>query len=156
MQSTVRATSADQDRHPNDRRQRPAFLSLQVLGISGNRRASRRQSETALYVDQYHPFLGYSVLAIMVCSVLDAFITLRLLALGAVELNAAMAALIERSVHIFVASKLALTALSAMLLVIYGNVRVAGPLRCAHVVYAVTIFYFLLIVYELLLLRLLS
>ena len=139
-----------------ERRRQPGFWSLPLLGIGGSRQGGRRGDDAATYVDRYEPRLAYCVMLIMTCSILDAFLTLQLLARGAVELNAAMAVLIESNVRHFVAFKLGLTGLSALLLVIYKNVRCIGTLRCEHMIYGILAFYMGLVTYELFLLQLLS
>lgn len=139
------------NRTQHDRRSRPRFLSMELLGVGSGARhnLARRSGDRVVYVDSYPPQLLISVLLIMICGIVDAALTLHLLSNGALELNTAMATLIERDAQLFVSLKLALTALSLLLLVIYKNVRCLWRLRCEHLVYGVLAFYLTLNAYEL-------
>lgn len=136
-----------------DRRRNLSPLNLRHLGVGARRQASRRASDNAgAYSDWYEARLLASCLGIVVCCCLDAFFTLRLLQLGAVELNALMAGLIETDVQRFVALKVALTCLSAVLLVIHRNFLLLNRLRVEYVLHSALAGYLVLIGWELYLL----
>lgn len=156
---SINATSTpplEDRRRLTDRRHSHRFINWRSLGFAGRRRHHRRQDRhTNPRVDWYHPRLMIAAIGIIVLSGCDAFFTLKLLNLGAVELNIIMAQLIEQDVATFVRYKIALTCLSTLLMVIFCHVRIAGPLRVHHLLWVILIGYGALIFYELVLLSLL-
>lgn len=140
------------DRRCYDRRRRLTFLNWRHLGFRARRQAQRRGGNANTLVDVYESRLLYIVLAIMLLSCADAFFTLQLLQLGAVELNTFMAILIERDLVSFVGFKLALTGLALVLIVIYKNFRIFGRIRVSQLLWLVLFGYSVLILYELVLL----
>jgi len=87
-------------------------------------------------------------LAIVVLCLADAHNTLLLLGAGARELNLFMDQLIRQGSERFVALKLAVTALSLLVLVAYHRVALGDRLRVRHALYAVLAGYALLVAYE--------
>lgn len=142
-------------RRNGDRRKPPPFFSKYSLGISGRRSTVRRAGDTA-YVDQYEWPVFMVAVGIVIMSAMDAAFTLRLLSLGAIELNAVMNVLIETNIYKFVAFKLGLTTMSVLLLVIHKNVELSLGFRVYRIAQAVFVGYILLISYELFLFHLLS
>ena len=143
------------DRRLEDRRAAPRFFSLFQLTRQGRRRAGGRRADDnrPAYVDRYEPHLFFVVTAILLLSAMDAAFTLRLLAAGAVELNALMLVLIEDDVRKFVGFKLALTSLAMLLLVIHHHFPLGAGLKVRHLHYLIFVAYCTLIGYELVLLR---
>ena len=142
------------DRRVADRRAKPSFFSLALLSTKGRRAGGRRASDQIQYVDRYDRHLLWCTIATIVLCALDAAFTLRLLARGAVEMNAFMAVLIEDDIFKFVSVKLSLTSLAIFMLVIHHNVRIwRGKVRVWHLQYLILAGYMALITYELALLR---
>ena len=121
------------------------LINARHLGFGGRRTGDAMNA----YVDHYEPHLLLVAAAIVLCSNFDAAMTLHLIANGAVELNLAMAVLIEADVRQFVYAKIALTCLSVVLLVVHKNFRVFGTLRVVHLLYGILAGYLTLVVYEL-------
>lgn len=136
-----------------DRRRSLSSVNLRHLGLRPRRLSQRRGDDTAgSYTDWYEARLLASGLGIVVCCCLDAFFTLTLLQLGAVELNALMAGLIESDVSRFVSLKVGLTCLSVVLLVIHKNFLFFNRLRVEYLLHLAFAAYLSLIAYELYLL----
>ena len=142
-------------RRLTDRRRSHRFINWRSLGFSGRRRHHRRHdNRTNPRVDWYQPRLMIAAIGIIILSGCDAFFTLKLLNLGAIELNIFMAQLIEQDIATFVRYKIALTCLSTLLMVIFCHVRI-GPLRVSNLLWTALVGYSALIFYELILLGLL-
>lgn len=147
------ADRAQPERRQHERRQSSVLLNWRHLGFRGRRHRVRRDGDHSRpYVDRYERKLMYLVLAVVTLSCADAFITLRLLELGAVELNSLMAYLIERDVRTFIVYKFALTSLALVVLVVYSNFRLFGRLQVVTLLWWALFIYILLILYELVLL----
>ena len=131
---------------PACRRGPSPLINARHLGFGGRRTGDAANA----YVDHYEPHLLLVAAAIVLCSNFDAAMTLHLIANGAVELNLAMAVLIEADIRQFVYAKIALTCLSVVLLVVHKNFRVLGSsVRVVHLLYGVLAGYLTLVGYEL-------
>ncbi len=84
-------------------------------------RGGRRNSDTPGYVDLYHPYLFIVLLAIIVLSLADAYLTLNALAAGAREVNPVMNIALDWGLVPFVITKLAITGLGIALLCMHKN-----------------------------------
>ena len=104
------------------------------------------------YVDRYEARLLAPAVLILLCSILDAFLTLELIRGGAIELNYLMANLMQKDLALFIQSKIALTSLSIIFLVVHKNFRVIRGVAVAHVLYVISAVYLSLIGYEAMLL----
>ena len=87
-------------------------------------------------------------IGILLLSVADAFLTVTLLAGGAVEVNPIMAAVVYQSVALFAAVKMAMTGIGVMLMVMLARYRLMRVLRVDVVMYALLIGYLVLLNYE--------
>jgi hypothetical protein len=76
------------------------------------------------YVDVHEPLLLFLSLGIVAMSVMDAFLTLSLLHLGAEEANPFMALLLEQGVTMFLAVKYGATAIGVVSLVMHKRYSV--------------------------------
>lgn len=148
------------DSRVRDRRQSIPFFCAYHLGLKPGRRVGERRTESiqgaSAYVDRYANHLMFCVVGIMLLSVCDAVFTLKIIANGGEEVNWFMLVLIEDSVDKFIAYKMALTALAAVMLMIHQNVRIFTRMRVRHLIYLILIGYCVLIGYELYLLELAS
>lgn len=140
-----------------ERRADISFVCPYQLGIKPGRRVAQRRSDHgAAYVDQYGWHLVVCVLAVVLFSATDAFLTMNILSEGGTELNHLMAILIEEGVQKFVFAKLALTSLAVIMLTIHHEVRLCAGIRCRHLLYIFLSGYACLISYELMLLQLIG
>ena len=131
-----------------DRRSQ-AYSGLNLRHIGLRPRRGRTADAGVGYVDWYEAHLLLSGLGIITCSCIDAFFTLQLLQMGATELNAVMAYLIETDVRRFVSFKISMTALSVVLLIVHKNFRVLGTtLRVEHLLHGALGAYLALICWE--------
>lgn len=133
------------------RRFSPATI---IYGIrQGRRRSARRGNDlNGYYTDRYESWLLYTVMGILLLCSADAMLTLKLLQLGAIELNAFMAILINADVQLFIIIKMALTGVSLIFLVIHAHFRLLRLVKISHLLPVILSGYLLLIVYELTLL----
>lgn len=137
-------------RHERDRRGSLHPVNLRHLGLGARRQHCRRAGDaTQHYVDWYEARVLVSGLGIVVCSCLDAFFTLTLLQMGAVELNALMAGLIESDIQQFVSLKIGVTSLSVLLLVIHYKFRIFNRLRVEYLIHFAFAAYLVLMGWEL-------
>ena len=143
-------------RRTEDRRQPLPFFSKYYLGIEGRRSTVRRAKDTSAYVDHYEWPVFLVAVGIVIMSAMDAAFTLRLLTLGAIEMNAVMNVLIESNVYKFVAFKLGLTTMGVLLLVIHKNVSLSVGFKVYRIAQTVFAGYVALIAYELWLFRILG
>ncbi|MEA2080657.1 MAG: DUF5658 family protein, partial [Pseudomonadota bacterium] len=117
----------------------------------GHRRHARR-SEHNYYLDWYDPKLVFTAIAVLLMSCLDALFTLTLLSRGAYEANYFMARLLETSDELFVAVKLAVTAIGIVFLLMHAHFQVLRIVSGRRLLQALVPVYGLLIGYELILL----
>lgn len=144
-------TSAD-DRELSDRR--TFGWRTVVLGfVRSRRRRSRRDSEIEpLFTDWHHPWLFFLATGTMLLSSIDAFFTLKLLELGAVEVNPVMAAVMGKSTSVFAATKMSLTGVGILALVYLARARVFNFIRTGILLTVLFSFYCCLVCYEFVLL----
>jgi hypothetical protein len=153
VDDSARSENAWRRRSGSDRRRGSALINWRHLGFQGRRKSHRRADDrNNAYVDWYEPHLLFVVLAILSFSLADALITLKLLSLGAVELNPFLVGLIEQDTGLFVGLKIAMTSFAVIFLVIHKNFLLFNLLRVQHLLWAFLAGYALLIVYEIVLL----
>ena len=80
------------------------------------RRAEDRQRVVAL--DRYQPSLFIGIMIVLCLSLLDALLTLILIAQGARELNPVMRYYLSHGPHVFLLAKYGLTAFSVLIIVL--------------------------------------
>ena len=102
--------------------------------------------------DWFQPHWLALVVSILLLSVADAFLTLTLVAHGAVEVNPLMDPLVRGSGHGFAYWKIGLTAFGVMVLTLLSKLRVWGR-TVGNVLYLTLAGYVVLVIYELFLLR---
>lgn len=153
MSDSLSPENAGERRRGADRRRGSPLINWRHLGFQGRRKTHRRAGDRDnAYVDWYEPHLWFVVLAILGMSLADAFITLKLLSLGAVEMNPLLVDLIEQDPALFVVLKFALTGFAVIFLVIHKNFLLFNRLRVQYLLWVFLAGYALLIGYELLLL----
>jgi hypothetical protein len=126
-------------------------LTLRTLlssGFSPRRRTGRRTSDHDLPVDFHEPRLLIPVLAMLLLSTADAFLTLRLMTDGAEEANPLLALVLTEHPRLFAAVKMTLTCAGAVLLVALARARLFRVVRVSLFLYGLVAAYFALVAYE--------
>ncbi len=121
-----------------------------VYGFARSRREGpRRGGEVEpVFTDHHHPWLFFLATSIMVMSSLDAFMTLRLIDLGAYEANPFMAAMMERGTTSFAVTKMLLTGFGILALVFLARAMFFQRIRTGLLLTAFFSIYATLICYE--------
>jgi hypothetical protein len=134
-------------------RRHQTFASV-VRGTWYQRRVSnrRRADDQTYLVDVYDMGLIMVSLAVVLMSCVDAFFTLNLLTLGAVELNVFMDVLISSDERTFLYVKLAATSAGVVFLTAMSRYRVFGVLPVRRLLEGLCAIYACLIIWELYLL----
>jgi len=149
------ATTADdypENRELTDRRSF-SWRTVMFGFLRSRRRAHRRWSESEpVFTDWHHPWLFFLAVGIMLLSTVDAFFTLRLIDLGATEINPVMAAMMGEGTLAFAVSKMLLTALSVLTLVFLAKAHVFNRIRTGIALTAAFSVYCCLVCYEFVLL----
>lgn len=135
--------------NPDRRQNRMPFLG--VFRANGRRKTVRRSIEASAighYLDHYDARLFIPSVIILALCMIDAYITLNLLSMGATELNVVMKLAIEKDVILFLATKYAMTAISVVFLVIHHRFRVFNLVQVSHIIYGYAWIYIMLLTYE--------
>lgn len=142
-------------RSGKDRRAKPT-KPFSWSSLSGSRKHIRRAEdrEKHRFVDVYSTGFLVVILVVLCFSLMDAFLTVQLIAHGAQELNPVMAYFLEMGHLPFLMVKYSLTAFGLVALLVLKNCTLWGGRFSARVVLlAVPFLYGMLILYELFLLR---
>lgn len=148
MSGLERSEFMDDGRIDADRR---AFSWRTVLFgfFRSRRRDARRDTEAEpIFVDWHHPWLFFLATGIMFMSGLDAFFTLRLIELGAIEINPVMALMIGQGALAFAVSKMLLTGVCVLALVFLSRSKFMNRIRTGLILTGCFSFYAVLICYE--------
>lgn len=149
LQGRVHSVAADDRRAGSERRRRVWWSVLYGSFNPRRRRPSRRVNDTRFhFIDWHASHLLAAAIGILMLSVTDAFMTVTLLADGAIEVNPIMASVIYRSVALFAAVKMAMTGVSVVFLVFLARYRLMRRIRVEWVLYGVLVGYGSLIGYE--------
>jgi hypothetical protein len=152
--ATAAPGSAADRRGQPDRRARFWWSLLYGSFRPRRRRPSRRDTDGPFHALDWHDshLLAVSI-GILLLSVADAFMTITLLAGGAVEVNPFMAAVVYRSATVFAAVKLGVTGMGVMLLVSLARYRFLRVVRVDVAMYCLLLVYLVLLGYEYWMLR---
>jgi len=136
-------------RDRTDRRNRVLWSIVYGSFNPRRRRPPRRVGDSRFHSLDWHSshLLAVSI-GILLLSVADAFMTVRLLAGGAVEVNPVMAVVVYRSAAGFAALKMALTGISVTIMVLLARYRFLRMVRVDVVMYLVFAGYVVLLAYE--------
>jgi len=138
-------------------RRRHSWHTVTYCGLDGRgRRRNARRSGHNYYLDWYEPRLVITGLAVLLLSCMDAMFTLTLLQKGAYEANHFMAWLLGIGDGIFVATKVAITAAGILFLLMHSHFHIFNITNGRRMLQLLAGIYGLLIVYELVLLQVLS
>jgi hypothetical protein len=146
-QNAAPSPVADRRVASSDRR----ALTLRTLlasGFSPRRRMGRRAGDHELPVDFHDPRLLVPVVAMLLLSVTDAFLTIRLMTDGAQETNPLLAFVLEEHPRLFAAVKTGLTSVGTVLLVALARARAFKVVRVSVFLYGLAAAYLALIAYE--------
>ena len=139
---------ANEQRDVSDRRAKPT-PPLSQYSFTGRRKKARRAEEAEnYYVDRYDLRYLILVASIMCLCFFDAFLTSKLLHLGAVELNVFMLIFIEKNMVLAFIIKYALTAVCLTCVLIHKNFKIFRYLRTQTLIYSILGIYLVLVVYE--------
>jgi hypothetical protein len=121
-----------------------------LLGFFRSRRRDTRRmdEDEPLFTDWHHPWLFVLSVGIMLMSAFDAFFTLQLLELGAIEINPIMAAVIGDSAVAFAVSKMLLTGFGILSLVYLSRIHFLDRIRTGLILTLFFSGYAVLICYE--------
>ena len=147
QESAPGGTPRDRRVSKTDRR----ALTLRTLftaGLAPRRRGGRRADDEEVPVDFYEPRLLIPVVAMLLLSIADAFLTVRLMAGGAEETNPLLAFVLNEHPRLFAAVKMALTGLGVVALVALARARVFKFVRVSLFLYGLVAAYFALVAYE--------
>jgi hypothetical protein len=134
-------------------------LSLRTFlqgSLTPRRRGNRRGSEFEGLLDWHEPHLMYLAVTILMLSVTDAFLTLKLIGKGAHEVNPVMNYLLMQTPTLFATIKMALTGGGIVVLVALARARIFRIIRISKIIHWCLIGYVALITYEAWLLSLIS
>lgn len=137
-------------------RRASGMRSLAYGGVRPRRRAGRRDGDAQqVFLDWHEPRVLYLALAVLLMSCTDALLTLNILEAGGRELNGLMNWLIRQDTGFFVATKIAITGLGVILLVLAVQRHFLGRLPVIHLLRAFCFGYAALLAWELYLLAML-
>lgn len=146
--------SSTERRERLDRRRRVLWSVVYGSFNPRRRNPSRRTRDTRYQsVDWHASHLLLIAISILLLSVCDAFLTLRLLTDGAEEANPVMAALLERNSAAFAVMKMSMTGFSVVLMVFLARYRFMRLVRVELALYATLLAYVALVGYEVYLLK---
>lgn len=145
---SAQAAASDDRRIAIDRRQ-DTLRALRHSLYRARRRAPRRAEGygAGQYADVILPRTAIPAVAILLLSCADCLFTLLLLQRGAAEVNPVMNALIATDTTLFVAAKLAITAVCVLFIVVHRHFRFFG-LRGGDVLYGILAMYLWLVSYQ--------
>ena len=143
--------AAGERRNHADRRHRVFWSAVYGSFNPRRRRPPRRLDDSRYHALDWHSAHLLAVsLGILILSVADAFMTLRLISEGAVEVNPLMALFVEHGeIAMFAALKMAMTGVSVMLMVFLARHRFMRMVRVEVILYGILVAYMVLIGHEL-------
>ncbi len=141
--------SSDIERRDQTDRRRHSWRTVTYCGLHGRgrRRHARREGHD-YYLDWYDPRLVLMGLGVVLLSCLDALLTLTLLNRGAYEANQFMAHLLEIGTSTFVATKIAITCVGILFLLMHSHFQILKVTSGKQVLKALLSVYGVLILYE--------
>ena len=142
------STSLEDRRVATDDRRALTLRTLFASGFSPRRRTGRRESDHELPVDFHDRRLLLPVVAMLLLSITDAFLTVRLISGGAYETNPLLAFVLDEHPRLFAVVKMGLTGVGVTLLVVLARARVFKVVRASAFLYCLVGAYLGLIAYE--------
>jgi hypothetical protein len=130
-------------------RRRFSLKSLLRGGLTPRRRAGRRASDEYVPIDWHDPHLLILAVAMLLLSVTDAFLTVTLLANGAIESNPLLAFVLNEHPQLFAGVKMTLTGCGIVVLVAVARTRLLGLVSAYRLFQGAVAAYLVLVTYEL-------
>ncbi len=133
------------------RERRQAYLrSMLYAFCCRQRRDIRRQEDQAgnFYMDHHAPHLLLAALTVLLLSLADSILTIRILEKGGQEINPLMRFCIECNFTLFFIGKFLLTLVSVVLIIVHDRFQIFRRIRGSHILYTILLCYTLLICYE--------
>jgi hypothetical protein len=124
------------------------WRTLLMSGFSPRRRDGRRAGEHEHLVDYHEPYLLFLAVLMLILSVCDAFLTVKLLADGAEETNPLLAFVLNEHPRLFAVTKMALTGFGVVLLVAVARTKLFKLVRAGVFLQLLALAYFTLVAYE--------
>jgi hypothetical protein len=124
------------------------WRTLLMSGFSPRRRGGRRAGEHEHLVDYHEPYLLFLAVLMLILSVCDAFLTVKLLADGAEETNPLLAFVLNEHPRLFAVTKMALTGFGVVLLVAVARTKLFKLVRAGVFLQLLVLAYFTLVAYE--------
>jgi hypothetical protein len=150
QEQAINTTGLGTERRQDEDRRRHSWRTLTYCGLQGRgRRHQTRRNDHSYYLDRYHPRLVITGLLVLFLSCLDALFTLSLLNKGAYEANYLMAALLEIGIQPFVFTKVAVTAIGVLFLLMHAHFRILRITNGQRMLEVLAGAYGLLIIWEL-------
>ena len=151
---------ADPDADANNRnrpdRRRTPTRAWDAFRLAGRRTRNRRAAEHRLpyFVDRFLPVILVLIVMLLIASIADAILTVRLLDAGGSEANPLMGCLLNYGVQPFLLGKYLLTVVGLPLLLIYQNHYLFGTrVRVGYMIPFTLALYVVLIVYQIVLIQ---
>jgi hypothetical protein len=124
------------------------WRTLLASGFSPRRRGGRRAGEQELPVDYHEPYLLFLAVVMLILSVCDAFLTVKLMADGAEETNPLLAFVLNEHPRLFAVTKMALTGAGVVLLVAVARTKLFKLVRAGVFLQMLVLAYLTLVAYE--------
>ena len=148
--------SASGEAPPASRERRVSTIDRRALtwrtflasGFSPRRRSGRRADEHDLPVDYHEPYLLFLAVVMLILSVCDAFLTVKLMADGASEANPLLAFVLDEHPRLFAVTKMALTGFGVVLLVAMARTKLFKLVRAVVFFQLLVVAYLTLVAYE--------
>jgi hypothetical protein len=142
------------DRRTGNDRRRQQLPLLRKIFYRGLRESSRRAEDRnrIVVMDRYKPSLIFFTIIVLSLSLLDAVLTLTLLAQGASELNPVMNYYLNHGPQVFLIVKYGLTALSVLIIVVGHEVLTNRYRFCYGILPLFASFFGCVVIWELYLL----
>lgn len=136
------------ERRADTRRRFSAVTFLGALFKQRRRHIRRDLDRINSYIDWYGPWPFLASVVIIVLCFTDALLTMILLNNGAMEMNVLMDWLIKHDVRTFAITKMVITGLAIIVLVMHFNFRFYRIIAVRYLIYALVPVYVLLIAHE--------
>ncbi len=151
--ATVDANASLIERRGQKDRRKHSWRTITYCGLHGRgRRKHARRKGQNYYLDQYQPRLVFTGIGVLLLSCLDALLTLTLLNHGAYEANRFMAHMLEFGTATFVATKITITCVGILFLLMHAHFRILRITSGRQVLKLLLSVYGLLVAYEIVLL----
>lgn len=136
-----------------DRRQRHVKAFFYQFLRARRRNPERREGDSHGFHVDYHDRRYFVVsLTILALCITDVYATITLLNRGSTEINPLMRSLVEYNPGLFFAFKYVATSFGIFILLSFRKFHILGNMTTMNLLYAILIFYLLLVFYEVVLL----